>query len=281
MSAYNPPNKKTTIYNSVSYRNAITALADTTFDEVSASIGKFTQLFLGDDNVATILNGKQDNLANQVGFRAFSESSSFTTLGGKLPYNITEFNFESANYGINHEFTAPLSGRYFPVDILPADTFEKLQVTAFKVSLIFISWHSINPFALISPTLQLVAFKKAVLTLVAPSTTIALKLSQEKLSMSPVVAEIEMVSIVLHSNVSVTTTSSIIAKSAEKFKQDILPVTHTFVPVMSHILIDEVFIVEAFKVGVLNRKVAFPSLHVNTFASNSFVSMVVASISST
>jgi len=80
---------------------------------VSASIGKFTQLFLGSDNVATILNGKQDDLANQVGFRAFSESSSFTTLGGKLPYNITDYNFESAYNGINHEFTAPLSGRYF------------------------------------------------------------------------------------------------------------------------------------------------------------------------
>jgi len=80
---------------------------------VSASIGKFTQLFLGDDNVATILNGKQDNLANQVGFRAFGESSSFTTLGGKLPYNITDYNFASAYNGINHEFTAPLSGRYF------------------------------------------------------------------------------------------------------------------------------------------------------------------------
>ena len=32
MSAYNPPDKKTTIYNSVNYGNAITALADTTFD---------------------------------------------------------------------------------------------------------------------------------------------------------------------------------------------------------------------------------------------------------
>jgi|AntRauTorckE5430_2_1112549.scaffolds.fasta_scaffold12834_3 hypothetical protein len=113
MSAYNPPDKKTTIYNSVNYGNAITALADTTFDEVSASIGKFTQLFLGSDNVATILNGKQDDLANQVGFRAFSESSSFTTLGGKLPYNIADYNFESAYNGINHEFTAPLNGRYF------------------------------------------------------------------------------------------------------------------------------------------------------------------------
>ena len=113
MSAYKPPDKKTTIYNSVNYGNAITALADTTFDEVSASIGKFTQLFLGDDNVATILNGKQDNLANQVGFRAFGESSSFTTLGGKLPYNITDYNFASAYNGINHEFTAPLNGRYF------------------------------------------------------------------------------------------------------------------------------------------------------------------------
>jgi hypothetical protein len=113
MSAYNPPDKKTTIYNSVNYGNAITALADTTFDEVSASIRKFTQLFLGSDNVASVLNGKQDNLANQVGFRAFSESSNFTTLGGKLPYNITDYNFESAYNGINHEFTAPLSGRYF------------------------------------------------------------------------------------------------------------------------------------------------------------------------
>jgi hypothetical protein len=113
MSAYNPPDKKTTIYNSVNYGNAITALADTTFDEESASIRKFTQLFLGSDNVASVLNGKQDNLANQVGFRAFSESSNFTTLGGKLPYNITDYNFESAYNGINHEFTAPLSGRYF------------------------------------------------------------------------------------------------------------------------------------------------------------------------
>ena len=81
------------------------------------------QLLLGDDNVATILNGKQDNLANQVGFRAFSECSNFTNLGGKLPYNITDYNFESAYNGINHEFTAPLSGRYFF-----SFTFQRLHV---------------------------------------------------------------------------------------------------------------------------------------------------------
>jgi len=73
-------------------------------------MGAISLLFV---RIVTILNGKQDNLANQVGFRVFSESSSFTTLGGKLPYNITDYNFESAYNGINNECTAPLSGRYF------------------------------------------------------------------------------------------------------------------------------------------------------------------------
>ena len=43
MSAYNPPDKNRSIFNSKNYGNAITALADTTFDEVNASIGKFLQ----------------------------------------------------------------------------------------------------------------------------------------------------------------------------------------------------------------------------------------------
>ena len=40
-------------------------------------------------------------------------------------------------------------------------------------------------------------------------------------------------------------------------------------------------ILEAFKIGVLNRNVAFPSIHVNTFAVSSFVVMVFASIAFT
>ena len=60
MSAYNPPSQNQSIFNPNNYGIAISTLADSAYDEITATLGNFTTLFIGTDNVATTLNGKQE-----------------------------------------------------------------------------------------------------------------------------------------------------------------------------------------------------------------------------
>ena len=67
MSAYNPPSQNQSIFNPNNYGTAISTLADSAYDEITATLGNFTTLFIGTDNVATALNGKQELLTAGVG----------------------------------------------------------------------------------------------------------------------------------------------------------------------------------------------------------------------
>tara|TARA_R110000868_G_scaffold62318_1_gene188415 strand:+ start:28 stop:750 length:723 start_codon:yes stop_codon:yes gene_type:complete len=64
MSAYNPPTQNQSIFNPNNYGSSISTLADSAYDEITATLGNFTTLFIGTDNVATTLNTKQDTITN-------------------------------------------------------------------------------------------------------------------------------------------------------------------------------------------------------------------------
>ena len=107
MSAYNPPDKNTSIFNPTNYSNAISTLADSTFDEVSASLGTFTSLFIGTDNVATSINSKHILLpATEI--ESFSITSNLNLIN---PSNTNEY--EVLSYSTFNDLKDQRVYRYF------------------------------------------------------------------------------------------------------------------------------------------------------------------------
>lgn len=80
MSAYNPPTQNQSIFNPNNYGTAINTLADSAYDEITATLGNFTTLFIGTDNVATTLNGKQDTIDGNTQFDSFNVLSNINFL---------------------------------------------------------------------------------------------------------------------------------------------------------------------------------------------------------
>ena len=80
MSAYNPPTQNQSIFNPNNYGTAISTLADSSYDEITATLGNFTTLFIGTDNVATTLNGKQDTIDGDTQFDSFNVLSNINFL---------------------------------------------------------------------------------------------------------------------------------------------------------------------------------------------------------
>jgi hypothetical protein len=78
MSAYNPPSQSQSIFNPNNYGTAISTLADSVYDEITATLGNFTTLFIGADNVATALNGKQDIINHATNLDGFNMTSGAT-----------------------------------------------------------------------------------------------------------------------------------------------------------------------------------------------------------
>ena len=95
MSAYNPPSQNQSIFNPNNYGTAISTLADSAYDEITATLGNFTTLFIGTDNVATTLNGKQDTIiqaTNLDGFNMTSTASLNFLSSGSASGNLNFFN---------------------------------------------------------------------------------------------------------------------------------------------------------------------------------------------
>ena len=80
MSAYNPPSQNQSIFNPNNYGTAISTLADSAYDEITATLGNFTTLFIGTDNVATTLNTKQDTITGDTQFDSFNVLSNINFL---------------------------------------------------------------------------------------------------------------------------------------------------------------------------------------------------------
>ena len=80
MSAYNPPSQNQSIFNPNNYGTAISTLADSAYDEITATLGNFTTLFIGADNVATTLNTKQDTITGDTQFDSFNVLSNINFL---------------------------------------------------------------------------------------------------------------------------------------------------------------------------------------------------------
>ena len=80
MSAYNPPSQSQSIFNPNNYGAAISTLADSSYDEITATLGNFTTLFIGTDNVATTLNGKQDTIDGDTQLDSFNVLSNINFL---------------------------------------------------------------------------------------------------------------------------------------------------------------------------------------------------------
>jgi hypothetical protein len=59
MSSYNPPTQNQSIFNPNNYGSSISTLADIVYDEITATLGNFSTLFIGTDNVASTLNTKK------------------------------------------------------------------------------------------------------------------------------------------------------------------------------------------------------------------------------
>ena len=80
MSAYNPPTQNQSIFNPNNYGSSINTLADSAYDEITATLGNFTTLFIGTDNVATTLNTKQDTITGDTQFDSFNVLSNINFL---------------------------------------------------------------------------------------------------------------------------------------------------------------------------------------------------------